>query len=39
MTSAWFFEGVRVSVRTIGMRDVALDDRLRRRRIWTVGVG
>jgi hypothetical protein len=35
---AWFYDGVRVSVRTAGMRDANLADRLRRRRIWTVGV-
>lgn len=36
--SAWTFEGVRVSVRTIGMRDANQPLKLRRRRIWTVGV-
>ncbi|HSV91725.1 MAG TPA: hypothetical protein VLH81_01565 [Desulfobacterales bacterium] len=37
--SAWFFEGVRVSVRTLGMRDANQPGLLRRRRVWTVGVG
>jgi len=32
------FSGVRISVRTFGMRDIAEPDRLRRRRIWSVGV-
>lgn len=38
MVTAWFFDGVRVSVRTVGTRDVNQEDRLRRRRIWSVGV-
>lgn len=35
---AWFFEGVRVSVRLVGVRDANQPGRLRRRHIWTVGV-
>ncbi len=38
MTAAWIYDGVRVSVRTLGMREVYLPDRIRRRRVWTVGV-
>jgi len=38
LRSAHTFDGVRVSVRTVGMRDANQDGRLRRRRIWTVGV-
>ena len=38
MESAHFFDGVRISVRTLGMREINESDRLRRRRIWTVGV-